>query len=429
MTADTLELLRARGFVQDVTDESALVAVLAEGPATFYVGFDPTAPSLHAGNLVGIMAMAWLQSAGHRAIAIAGGATGRIGDPSGRDAERTLLDDATLERHLAGIRGQLSAVLDLDGERGLLLDNHDWLGELGFLEVLRDVGKHFSVNAMVSRESVRRRLDSREQGISYTEFSYQLLQAYDFLHLYREHGCVLQCGGSDQWGNIVAGVDLIRRVTGAEAYGLTWPLMTTADGAKFGKSAGNAIWLDPQMTSPYAYFQYWLNTADADVERFLRLFTFLPLDDIRALVGDHGRDPGARLAQRTLAREATRVIHGDGGVAAAEQATEALFADAPLDDLDDATLAEVFADAPSVTLARRALDDTGLGVLDLLREVGAARSNGEARRLVDQGAVRLNGTRLDDVEHRVTATSLGSRSTMVVKVGKKRFYLARFDGS
>ncbi|MEX0952857.1 MAG: tyrosine--tRNA ligase [Nitriliruptoraceae bacterium] len=423
-SGDVLGVLRARGFLQDVTDEDELRERFAAGPVTFYVGFDPTAPSLHAGNLVGMMAMSWMQRMGHRVIAIAGGATGRIGDPSGRDAERQLLDEPTIERHLDAIRVQLSHVLDLEDD-GLLLDNHDWLGGIGYLEFLRDVGKHFSVNTMVARESVKRRLEHREQGISYTEFSYQLLQAYDFLHLHRTHGCVLQCGGSDQWGNIVAGIDLIHRVEGAQTYGLTWPLLTTADGAKFGKSAGNAIWLDATMTSAYAYYQYWINTADADVPRFLRLFTHLDLDEIDRLEAVLTEDPAARVAHRELAREATRIIHGDDGVRTAEQATEALFGEGSFEGLDDATLDEILAEAPSVDVPRTRLDE-GLGLLELLTAVGASRSNSEARRLVDQGAVRLDNVVEPDAGRTLTDEDLAGRRTLVLRVGRRRHFLARF---
>jgi tyrosyl-tRNA synthetase len=424
--SNALDILRQRGFVQDVTDEAGLRERFATERVTYYVGFDPSAPSLHAGNLVGIMAMAWLQRLGHRPIAVAGGATGRIGDPSGRDRERELLDEATLGRNLGGIRTQLGQILDLDGpDAGLLVDNLDWLGGFGFLDFLRDVGKHFSVNAMIAKESVRRRLESRDQGLTFTEFSYQLLQAYDFAHLYAEHGCILQGGGSDQWGNITAGIDLVRRLHGAETFGLVWPLLTTADGAKFGKSAGNAVWLDPSMTSPYAYYQYWLNAADADVVRFLKLFTFLELDEIDELERDHAREPSGRLAQRRLAHEATRILHGAAGVAAAERATGVLFGDAPFVGLDDATLAEAFDEAPSVVLTRRRLED-GIGLLELMTEVGASRSNGEARRLVEQGAVRLNNAPVDDPQRVVTTDDLASQTTLVLRVGKKRYYLARF---
>lgn len=425
-TGDALDLLRDRGLVQDVTDEDGLRALLATEQVTFYVGFDPSAPSLHVGNLVGIMAMAWLQRLGHRPIAIAGGATGRIGDPSGKDTERELLDDEQVERNLAAIRVQLSRFLDLSAsDRGLLLDNHDWLGRLGYLEFLRDVGKHFSVNAMVNRESVRRRLEAREQGISYTEFSYQLLQAYDFAHLYETEGCKLQCGGSDQWGNIVAGVDLARRMHGAEVHGLVWPLMTTSNGEKFGKSAGNAVWLEPSMTSAYAYYQYWLNTHDDDVQRFLRLFTFLAEEEIAATVRDHGAQPAARHGQRRLAEETTRIAHGEEALAGARRASEVLFGDEELRGLDDATVSTAFEAAPSVELPRERLE-SGVGLLELMVEAGAAASNGEARRLVEQGGVYLNNVRATDAERTLSPDDLASETTLVLRVGKKRYHLVRF---
>jgi tyrosyl-tRNA synthetase len=427
--SDPLELLRQRGFVQDVSDEDALRAAFAAGRVTYYVGFDPTAPSLHAGNLVGMMAMAWLQRAGHRPIVIAGGGTGRIGDPSGRDSERTMLDEATLAANLAGIRHQLGAFLDLDteagGERGVLIDNFDWLRELDLLGFLRDVGVHVPLTAMLGRESVKRRLEGREQGITFTEFVYQLLQAYDFAHLYREHGCVLQGGGSDQWGNITAGIELTRRLHGGQVFGLVWPLLTTADGAKFGKSAGNAVWLDATMTSPYSYFQYWFNAADADVDRFLRLFTFLPLAAIADVVAEHAADPAARHGQRVLAREATRILHGDEGVEAAERATSVLFGDEPYGTLGDGVLADAFGEAPSIELPRARLDE-GVGLLELLTLVGASASNGEARRLIQQGAVRVNNTLVDDTARVIGLADLAGETTVVLRAGRKRHFLARF---
>ncbi len=427
--ADALPILRERGFVQDCTDEEALGAALAAGPVTYYVGFDPTAPSLHAGNLLGLMAMAWLQRCGHRPIAIAGGGTGRIGDPSGRDTERQLLDEATLAANLAGIRRQLAAFLDLDdavgGARGFLVDNHDWLGDLDLLGFLRDVGVHVPVSAMLGRESVRRRMEGREQGLTFTEFCYQLLQAYDFAHLHATHGCALQLGGSDQWGNITAGIDLGRRLHGAQLHGLVWPLLTTSDGAKFGKSAGNAVWLDPALTSPYAYYQYWLNAADADVERFLRLFTFLPLDEVEAAVAAHAAEPAARHGQRVLAREATRIVHGDDGVVAAERATEVLFGDEPYADLGDEVLADAFGEAPTVEVPRARLDE-GLGLLEALTLAGASASNGEARRLVQQGAVRLNNAPVDDPGRVLGPGDLAGATTLVLAAGKRRRFLLRF---
>ena len=427
--SDPLALLRARGFVQDVTDEAALRDAFAAGRVTYYVGFDPTAPSLHAGNLVGMMAMAWLQRAGHRPIALAGGGTGRIGDPSGRDTERTMMGEDELAANLAGIRRQLGAFLDLDdaegGERGFLVDNHTWLSRLDLLGFLRDVGVHAPVTAMLGRESVKRRLEGREQGITYTEFTYQLLQAYDFVYLSRAHGCVLQGGGSDQWGNITAGIDLARRLDGVQLHGLVWPLLTTADGAKFGKSAGNAVWLDAGMTSPYAYYQYWFNAADADVERFLRLFTFLPLAEVAEVAAQHAADPSARHGQRVLAREATRILHGDEGVASAERATEVLFGDEPYGSLGDDVLAAAFGEAPSVELPRARLDD-GIGLLELMTEVGASASNGEARRLVQQGAVRINNAPVDDPARVVTTADLAGETIVVLRAGRRRQFLARF---
>jgi len=427
--SDPLALLRARGFVQDVTDEAALRDAFAAGRVTYYVGFDPTAPSLHAGNLVGMMAMAWLQRAGHRPIALAGGGTGRIGDPSGRDTERTMMGEDELAANLAGIRRQLGAFLDLDdaegGERGFLVDNHTWLSRLDLLGFLRDVGVHAPVTAMLGRESVKRRLEGREQGITYTEFTYQLLQAYDFVHLSRAHGCVLQGGGSDQWGNITAGIDLARRLDGVQLHGLVWPLLTTADGAKFGKSAGNAVWLDAGMTSPYAYYQYWFNAADADVERFLRLFTFLPLAEVADVAAQHAADPSARHGQRVLAREATRILHGDEGVASAERATAVLFGDEPYGSLGDDVLAAAFGEAPSVELPRARLDD-GIGLLELMTEVGASASNGEARRLVQQGAVRINNEPVDDPARVVTTADLAGETIVVLRAGRRRQFLARF---
>ncbi|MFO7961456.1 MAG: tyrosine--tRNA ligase [Nitriliruptoraceae bacterium] len=437
---DVLDVLRARGFVQDITDEAGLAAALAAGPITYYVGFDPTAPSLHAGNLVGMMAMAWLQRHGHRPIALAGGATGRIGDPSGRNIEREVLDDATIDRHLAGIRRQLGLVLELSGagdaltggedaaagSAGLLVDNHDWTAPVSILDFLREVGVHASVNQMIARESVKRRLEEREQGLTFAEFSYQLLQAFDFAHLHEYHGCVLQGGGSDQWGNIVAGIDLIRHRGGGPAFGLVWPLLTTADGSKFGKSAGNAIWLDAELTSPYAYYQYWLNAADADVVRFLKLFTFLDLERIADLERELQRDPSARVAHRELAREATRIIHGDAGVAAAEGATAVLFGDAPFADLSDQVLSAAFEEAPSVTLERARLEGEGVGLLEAMTAAGLTRTNAEARRLVQQGAVRLNNARIEDPQYRLGPGDLASESTAVLRSGKKRYGLLRF---
>lgn len=421
-----IDVLRERGFVQDVTDEGALRSLFDTERVTFYVGFDPTSPSLHIGHLAGMMAMAWLQRLGHRPIALAGGGTGRIGDPSGRDDERELIGDDTLDGNLSSIKRQLGSVIDLsDPEHGLILDNHDWLEDLGFIAALRDIGKHFSINQMVARESVRRRLEEREQGISFTEFSYQILQAYDFAHLYATHGCKLQGGGSDQWGNITAGIDLTRRLHGGEVYGITWPLVERSDGKKMSASTGEAVWLDSTQTTPYTYYQWFLNLPDADVGRFLRLFTFLSMEEIAALEEATRADPAGREAQRTLAREATRIVHGDDGVAMAERTSSILFGDEPFTTLDDLTLGEAFDGAPSASLPRADLEG-GIGLLSLMVEVGAASSNGEARRLVDQRAVRLNNAPVDDSARTVGTADLVSETTLVLRVGKKRYYLVRF---
>ena len=419
-----LDTLRRRGFIADVTDADGLHALLADERVTFYYGADPTATSLHIGNLIGMMAMAWLQRGGHRPIAVAGGGTGRIGDPSGRDDERELLTEAQVESNITRIREQLSRVLDLSSpEVGVVLDNHDWLGGLGFVDFLRDVGKHFSVNQMITRESVRRRLEEREHGISYTEFSYQLLQAYDFAHLYAAEGCKLQIGGSDQWGNITAGVDLTRRLHGGRVFGLVWPLLERSDGKKFSKSTGEAVWLAADETSPYAYYQWFRNVPDADAAKFLRLFTFLPLDDIAALEAELAADPAGRAAQQVLAEEATRLVHGDGGLAGAKRASEILFGEAPFSGLDHRTLSDAFSEAPTVEVPRSRLP---LGLLDLMVTAGAATSNSEARRLVEQGGVAINNAAVTEATRTVGSADLIDGTTVVIRIGKKRYHLARF---
>lgn len=431
--SSTLDTLRERGFVADCSDADGLAEALAEdGGLRFYIGFDPTASSLHVGNLVAMMAMAWLQRDGHRPYALSGGATGRIGDPSHRDDERPLLTEDEIERNLAGIRRDLNLVLDLapygedDPDRGRLVDNYDWFADLGYLEFLRIVGKHVSVNQLVARENVRRRLEDREQGISYAEFSYGLIQGYDFAHLYAEEDVRLQLGGSDQWGNIIAGVDLTRRLHDGRVFALTTPLVEGADGKKFSKSAGNAPWLDPQLTSPYAYYQWWFNTDDRDVDRFLRLFTFLPLDEVERIVAAHADEPHLRGGQRRLAEEATRIVHGEQGVQQAQAATAVLFGGGSVHDLDEASLTMAFEQAESAELARDELDGDGLGVLELLVAVGAASSNGEARRLAEQGGVRIGDDRVEDPQRTVTTADLLAGDAVVVRVGKKRQYLARF---
>jgi tyrosyl-tRNA synthetase len=421
---DLLTALQRRGMIEQISDEAAIREMFEREQVSYYVGFDPTARSLHIGSLVPIMVMAHLQRAGHRPIAVVGGATGMIGDPSGRSSERNLITLEEVNDSLAGIRAQLESFLSFEGSNAaIVVNNADWTNPISYLEWLRDVGKFFTINYMMGKESVRRRLEDREQGISYTEFSYMLLQAYDFLHLFRTEGCKLQGGGNDQWGNITAGIDLVHKAAGQQAYGLTFPLVTTASGEKFGKSAGNAVWLDPQMTSPYQFYQYWIQTDDRDVRPYLGLFTFLSLDEIEAIGAEHEAAPERRLGQRRLAQEVTRIVHGDEALRKAEQATEIFFG-REIEGLSDADLGDIFADVPSAQLPRNLLGEIKL--LDLLREAGVAKSNGEGRRLLQGGGVYLNNRPCQDPNHVISEADLASESALVLRSGKKKYYLARF---
>jgi tyrosyl-tRNA synthetase len=423
---NALDVLLERGFVQDSTNREALHELLDSGPVTFYYGCDPTAPSLHIGNLIGLMALAWLARAGHDPIALVGGSTGRVGDPSGRDEERVLMDDATVEKHVAAIRAVIGRVLESVGAPEFrLVDNYSWTKDVTLLDFLRDVGKYASVNTMLSRESVKARL-GREQGLSFTEFSYQLLQAYDYAHLFETYGCRLQIGGSDQWGNIISGVELIRSMHGSSVHALVWPLITRSDGKKFSKSSGGAIWLSPELTPPFAYYQWFLNLPDADVERFLKLFTFLDLAEIEAIAAAHAARPEARLGQQRLAEETTRIVYGEEGLAEARRTTETLFGDQPFAELSDDVLSAAFDSVPAAEFDRSRLENGGLGLLEVLVAVGAARSNGEARRLVEGGGVLLNNARVDDPARRLGPGDLASETTAVLRVGKRRYFLARF---
>lgn len=392
---DAFEVLRSRGFVQQCTHEDEVRRALAAGPVTFYIGFDPTATSLHAGSLLQIMAMAWLQRLGHRVIALVGGGTARVGDPSGKSELRQMLTDEEIARNSAGLRAQLSHFLVLDGQRGLLVDNADWLMKLEYIPFLRDIGRHFSVNRMLAAESYRIRL---EKGLSFIELNYQILQAYDFLELYRRHGCRLQIGGDDQWGNVIAGVDLVRRLESAEVWGVTTPLLTTANGAKMGKTAQGAVWLDGERFPPFDYWQYWYNCDDRDVVRFLKLYTFLPDDEIARLGALQGAE--IRDAKRVLATEATRLLHGDAAAAAAEAGAKAMVGAQASEDLPTHTLSE----------------PTRLAVA--LEAAGLAKSRGEARRLVQGGGVSLDGEKTDDAEQLLDPA--GREGGIVVRVGKKR---------
>jgi tyrosyl-tRNA synthetase len=406
-----------------VTDDG-LGAKLAAEPFTVYHGIDVTADSLHIGSLVGVLVLRAFQAAGHRPVVVLGGGTTRIGDPSGKRAERPLLTPAEIEANTAGIRAQLERFLDFaPGPSGaVLVDNTDWLAPLTLLDFLRDVGKHFTVNAMLAKESVRSRFAEADVGISFTEFSYMLLQAYDYLHLFDAEGCQLQVGGSDQWGNITAGIDLIRRVRGAEAYGLTWPLLTKADGTKFGKSEAGNVWLDPARTSPYRFFQFWMNTDDRDVVGHLRRFSLLGHGRIAQLERDLAERPGGREVHRILARAVTALVHGDAAADAADRASAALFG-GDLADLDAATLAEVFADVPSSELPLARLDGDGVALVDLLAESGLVASKSAARQAVSQGGVSVNGLREADVDRRLGPADLLEGGFLVLRRGKRSYHL------
>jgi len=437
---DLLAELKWRGLLHQATDEEGLRAHLAagaglEGGRRGYVGFDPTADSLTIGNLVPIMLLRRLQLAGHTPVVLAGGGTGLIGDPSGKSAERQLM---TEERVRANVEAQsriFGQVLDFSegvSNRALLVNNLDWLGRLGYLQVLREVGKHFSVNAMIQKDSVRERLHGREQGISYTEFSYMILQAYDFLHLYREMGVTVQMGGSDQWGNIVGGVDLIRRwrhahggAEGEEVFALTAPLVTKADGGKFGKTEAGAVWLTAERTSPYAFYQFWLNTADADLERFLKIFTFLPRERIEELMAAHAANPGAREAHRALAASVTEMMHGRTEREKAEAAARALFS-GDVRSLPEAMLEEVLASAPSSTHDKSLLGGEGMPLVDLLAQTSIASSKGQARQLLKEGSISVNGVKVE-AEARVTAADLLHGRIIALRRGKKSWHVTRWE--
>jgi tyrosyl-tRNA synthetase len=419
-----IDELKWRGLLHQCTHDD-LGDILEKGPQTVYAGFDPTADSLHVGSLLPIIGLMHFQRHGHRPIALLGGGTGMIGDPSGKSEERQLLDDEALRTNVAGIRVQLEQFLDFDGDRAaILLNNADWLASFTLVEFLRDIGKHFSVNAMLMKDSVRTRLEDRDHGISFTEFSYSLLQASDFLQLYRDHGCQVQIGGSDQWGNIVAGMDLIRRKEQADAYGLTFPLVEKADGTKFGKSESGTIWLNAVRTSPYHFYQFWLNQSDADVSRWLRAFTFLPKDEIESLEQSLADAPHERVAHRKLAEEVTRMVHGDDALQNAVRASKAMFG-GDLQGLDDATLEDVFSEVPSSVRPRNELTD-GRAVLDVLVECEVFKSKGEARRMIDSGGVYLNNERIA-LDAKLGSDSLVSEHIAVVRKGKKNYHLLRFE--
>ncbi|MCH7934591.1 MAG: tyrosine--tRNA ligase [Gemmatimonadetes bacterium] len=419
-----LEEYRWRGTLQDSTEGAE--AALAEGPVTAYIGFDPTAASLHVGNLMPIMGLVHLQRAGHHPIVVVGGGTGLIGDPSGKTEERQLLTRETAAENLASIRAQLEHFLDFDGSTNpaRTVNNLDWLGEISMVDFLRDVGKHFSVNALLKKESVRRRVEHDETGISYTEFSYALLQAYDFVQLNERYGCTFQMGGSDQWGNITAGIDLVRRMRGEKAYGITYPLLTGAGGHKFGKTQAGAVWLDPELTSPYRFFQFWMTVDDRDVIRYLRYFTLLGSEEISELESTHEERPHERTAHRALAEDVTGRVHGKNGLASAQRATDVLFG-GEIAGLGADAIADVFADVPSSEIALARLEGEGTGVLDLFADAGVCKSRGEARRSVEGGGLSINNVRVEEVGAIVTISDTIEGRFLILRKGKKNYHMVR----
>ena len=411
------EELNWRGYVNQITHDD-LPSVLARESLTLYCGFDPTADSLHIGSLLPILGLAHFQRHGHKPISLVGGGTGLIGDPSGKTRERSMLSRGDVERNVEGIRAQLERFLDFKGPNAAtLLNNADWLCEIGLLTFLRDIGKHFSINMMLNRDSVRMRLEDRDHGISYTEFSYILLQSYDFLYLNEKYDCRLQVGGADQWGNIVSGMDLARRLRNASTYGLTFPLVTKADGSKFGKSESGNIWLDAERTSPYRFYQFWMNQADADTGKYLRYFTFLSHAEIDALDQALRDAPEQRLAQKRLAEEVTLLVHGETALASAQAASKAMFGGS-LNNLDKATLADIFSEVPSAELALSHIAGQ-TSLLDALVEAKVFAGKSEAKRLLRNGGLYLNNERVDAEDLRLSEACLLAGSMTVIRTGKK----------
>jgi tyrosyl-tRNA synthetase len=424
MTAMNLfEEFEWRGMLYEATPE--LRDVLAKEKVTAYIGFDPSAASLHVGSLLPIMGLARLQRFGHTPIAIAGGGTGLIGDPSGKTKERQLLTPEQVEENLAGIKAQLSRFLDFDTRENpaRIVNNADWLGPITMMEFLRDVGKYFTVNNLIGKEAIKRRLES-DEGISFTEFSYPLLQAYDFLVLHDRYKCTLQMGGSDQWGNILAGTDLIRRLRSTRAHGLVFPLVTTSAGVKFGKTEAGAVWLDPKLTSPYRFYQFWLNTDDRDAINYLKFFTWLSQNEIEELEQTVKTAPEKREAQRRLAREVTALLHGETELDKAVRASEVLFGK-EISGLGVAEILDIFADVPSTEIDKSKLEMDGFTLGDALVVAGLAPSKGEAKRLVQGGGVAINNVRADDARKSIAVSDLIDGQVMVLRKGAKHYHLIR----
>ncbi len=424
-----LSTLRTRECIHDISNEESLDERLESGSLTFYCGFDPTGPSLHVGSMLPLLLMRRLQRAGHTPVALVGSATGMIGDPSGKSEERNLLDQETIEKNVKGIAAQIDLFLKSEGNNAYkLVRNDTWLSSIGFIDFLRDVGKHFSVNSMMAKDSVKSRLENREQGISFTEFSYMLLQAYDFYWLNQNMNCELQVGGSDQWGNITAGLELIRRKANdesAKAYGLTFPLLTTSGGGKFGKTEKGAVWLDPEKTSPYEFYQFWYNTPDADIGRYLKLFGDFESAEIDELLAVTESAPEKRAAQSALATQLCELVHGTDGIKKAAAASSVLFGGS-LENIDSETLLGVFKDVPSKTISKSDFEQSN-AILDILVVVGAAQSKSAARRLVEGGGIYVNNERVSDSTSVVDADTFIDGSVLLLRSGKKKYYLLQLQ--
>lgn len=424
---NAFETLKQRGYFEWCTNEERLAQVMNEEMITAYVGFDPTADSLHVGHLIPLMALGWLQRLGHRPIALAGGGTGLIGDPSGKSKERNLITLEAVMHNIEGVKKQLAKFLNFDcGENSaLLLNNYDWLSKITFLEVLHDVGKYFSVNNLIAREYIRSRLEDPEKGISYTEFSYVLLQAMDFKYLNEHYNCRLQMGGNDQQGNLLAGSDYIRRTTGAEVFGLTQPLLLTSSGTKFGKTEAGAVWLDPEKTSPYRFYQFWFNTDDKDAEKLLKLYTFIPVEEISALMAEHAQAPEKRIAQKRLAYEVTRTVHGEDTAKSVITASEILFNP----KIDFAGVSAETCEMLKQEVPYSRLEGVSLpaGVVGVMSASGACESNGEAKRAIRQGGVSVNGVKISDEKAEITPSMLIAEKYIFIRIGRKKFYLAELS--
>ena len=425
-----VEELEWRGMLHDIMPETE--NHLNQGPTSAYIGFDPTADSLHIGSLVQILILMHFQRAGHQPIALVGGATGMIGDPSGKSDERNLLDSAALEKNVAGIKAQLERFLDFSSSNqnpAILVNNFDWMKDYSLIDFSRDIGKHITVNYMMAKDSVKKRLGSESQvGMSFTEFTYQLLQGYDFLYLYQNYNCTLQMGGSDQWGNITTGTELVRRKAGGKAYAITCPLITKADGTKFGKTEGGNIWLDKNRTSPYKFYQYWLNASDADAENYIKIFTFLSREEIGALIEEHKETPHLRLLQKRIAEEVTVLVHSKEDLANAQRASQILFGKSTSEDLkqlDNATFLDVFDGVPQAQMEKGALAD-GVEIISALAGEGKLlKSNGEARRALKENSISVNKTKVSD-QKKITAADLINDRYVLLQRGKKSYFILEF---